>query len=207
MENEKGLTKTRIGLIVIISIFLLSPVLAWMFYVGIIGGGHEAGQGKNYGELIHPARPLEDIRLVDMNDSPVGRDAFLGLWTMVEIADIPCTETCSENIYNMRQIRLALAQDAYRVQRVVLAEDTAGLAAFLADYPGTLLYQITDDSKPMLDRFPDYTEGGIPSISGRIYIIDPQANLMMQYPHKADASKVLKDLRQLLKATWIRPRT
>lgn len=206
MTNKKDLIKTRARLIFVVAMFVLPPVLAWMFYAGWIGDGYEPGQGKNYGELIHPARPLQDIQLLDSDGKAVTRDNFLALWSMLQIVDAGCDDSCLANVYNMRQIRLAMAQNAYRVQRVVLTEDLSGLTAIMAENPGMQWFEITQDSKSMLSRFPGYTDGGISAISGRIYIVDPQGNLMMQYPDDADPSKILKDLRQLLKASWIRPR-
>ena len=107
----------------------------------------------------------------------------------------------------MRQIRLALGKDAYRVQRMLLSEDFTGLEKIMQDNPGTLFYRLVAESKAMLERFPDYIDGNLSPISSRVYIIDPQGNLMMRYPHDMDPSLVLKDMRQLLKATWIRPKT
>lgn len=205
MTNKKSLIKTRTGLIIIVALFVLSPVLAWMFYAGLIGDGYEPGTGKNYGELIHPARPLENIQLMDAGSKPVTREKFLGLWSMLLIVDGGCDDSCQENIYNMRQIQQALGKDAYRSQYVVLTRDIPGQTGVVKKYPDTQLFKIIEGSRPMLGQFPGYTDGGISSISGRIYIIDPLGNLMMKYPHKSDPSKILKDLRQLLKATWIRP--
>lgn len=205
--DKKKLTKTRVGLIFIATLFLLSPILAWMFYSGVIDLNFQAGQGKNRGELIHPARPLGEIILQDSKGGNIGEDNFLGQWSLLEIAPAPCVEACSRNIYRMRQIRLALGKDAHRVQRIVMSADLSESDKVISDNPGTLLFRITDGSRAMLKQFPGYSDGGISAISGRIYIIDPLANLMMQYPHEADPSAVLKDLRHLLKATWIRPRT
>jgi cytochrome oxidase Cu insertion factor (SCO1/SenC/PrrC family) len=175
-------------------------------YTGVIDVGFEAGSGKNKGELIHPARPLEDIVLVDTTGQKITRENFLGLWTMLEIAPATCVEDCMKNVYKMRQIRLALGKDAHRVQRVVIANDDTQLDKVMADNPGTHLYLTAAGSASLLQQFPDYAVGGISSIAQRIYIIDPLGNLMMRYPTNADPSDILKDLRQLLKVTWIRPK-
>jgi len=205
MTNNVNTTKARIGLIAVVLLFILSPILAWMFYTGVIGAGYQADAGKNYGELIHPARPLENIQLLDANDRPVGRESFLGLWTMLLFADAACDDACLQNIYNMRQIHQALGKDSYRAQYFVVTAGTTVQADIVEKYPRTPFLRVVAASEPMLDRFPAYNEAGIASISGRVYLVDPQANLMMQYPPVADPSGILKDLRQLLKATWIRP--
>ena len=124
---------------------------------------------------------------------------------MLEFATSPCVDDCMKNVYKMRQVRLALGKDAHRVQRVIVAETTDHLGKLISDNPGTRLFVTTGQSKPLLSQFPDYIVGDISSIAQRIYIIDPLGNLMMQYATDVDPSDVLKDLRQLLKATWIRP--
>ncbi|MCW8963595.1 MAG: SCO family protein [Gammaproteobacteria bacterium] len=197
----------RIRMILVIAVFVVSPIGAWLFHSGVLEFEHTPGQGKNYGDLVHPARPLDGFKLFDEQGNPVDREIFLGQWTMLEIANRQCVEDCKKNIYKMRQIRLALGKDAYRVQRMVLTEDMGAVKGILSDNPGTLLFRIAESAMPMLKSFPDFVEGDIPSVAGRIYIVDPLGNLMMKYPENADPSNVLKDLRQLLKATWIRPKT
>lgn len=197
----------RTALVLIVALFVISPVVAWLIHSGVINVGFEATQGKNKGELVHPARPLQGFALSDAEGNQVTENDLLGLWTMVEFAASPCVEDCMKNIYKMRQIRLALGKDAHRVQRVVITEKPDHMAKLMADNPGTRLLLTTDSSAPFLKQFPGYSEGDISSIGERIYIVDPLGNLMMRYPPKVDASDVLKDLRQLLKATWIRPKT
>ena len=197
----------RTALVLIVALFVISPVVAWLIYSGVINVGFQATQGKNKGELVHPARPLQGFALKDAEGNQVTENDLLGLWTMVEFAASPCVEDCMKNIYKMRQIRLALGKDAHRAQRVVITEKPDHMAKLMADNPGTRLFLTTDSSAPLLRQFPGYSEGDISSIAERIYIVDPLGNLMMRYPPKVDASDVLKDLRQLLKATWIRPKT
>ena len=199
--------KSRIGMILVIAVFVASPITAWLVYTGVIDYKHEPGQGKNYGELVHPARPLDNFKMADEEGEQVSNKLFDGQWTLLEIAGQPCIDNCRKNIYKMRQVRLALGKDAYRVQRMIVAEAADNLTTIMSDNPGTLLFSIIEATGPMLKKFPDYIEGDISSVSGRIYIIDPLGNLMMKYPKNVDPSKLLKDVRQLLKATWIRPKT
>lgn len=199
--------KSRIGMILVIAVFVASPITAWLVYTGVIGYEHEPGQGKNYGELVHPARPLDNFELANEKGERVTNKLFDGQWTLLEITGATCVDNCRKNIYKMRQVRLALGKDAYRVQRMILTSAPDNLTTIMSDNPGTLLFSIIEATSPMLRKFPDYIEGDISSVSGRIYIVDPLGNLMMKYPEDADPSKLLKDVRQLLKATWIRPKT
>ena len=198
---------SRLALILIAAIFVLPAAIAWMFHVGVFDTDFGTDAGKNRGELVHPAKPLEGLSLTSAEGKPVVIDSFMGVWTMLEIASNPCEGDCGKNVYKMRQVRLALGKDAYRVQRALVAESGSALDKLMADNPGTGLFFLNDRSAEFLQQFPGYNEGGIPLIAGRIYIIDPLGNLMMRYPPDADPSDILKDLRQLLKATWIRPVT
>ena len=198
---------SRAALLFVATLFIISPIAAWMMHAGIISWDNSDRQGKNNGELIHPARPLSPILLQDWLGGEINDSHFEGQWTMLEIAADPCDKTCIGNIYKMRQVRLALGKDAYRVQRVVISAGQDGFEKAIADNPGTFFYQLVDQSAAMLRQFPDYIEGDISSIAGRLYIIDPLGNLMMRYPAKVEPTPVLKDLRQLLKATWIRPKS
>jgi hypothetical protein len=197
----------RTVLVLIVALFVISPVVAWLIHSGVIDVGLEASRGKNKGELVHPARPLQGFELKDDRDGLVTEKDLLGLWTTIEFAENPCIEDCMKNIYKMRQIRLALGKDAHRVQRVVITEKPDHMTKLMAENPGTRLLLTTDKSAPLLKQFPGYSEGDISSIGQRIYIVDPLGNLMMRYPPNVDPSDVLQDLRQLLKATWIRPKT
>jgi cytochrome oxidase Cu insertion factor (SCO1/SenC/PrrC family) len=198
---------SRSALLLIAAIFIISPVTAWLFHSGIINLGDEQRESKNRGELVHPARPLEGFELLDDNGEIITQENFLGLWTLLEFAVSPCNEDCMKNVYKMRQIRLALGKDAHRVQRAIVAETSTDMDKLMLDNPGTRLFRTTDKSAKLVATFPGYIHGDISSIAGRIYIVDPLGNLMMKYQQNADPSDVLKDLRQLLKATWIRPRT
>ena len=197
----------RVALLAIAGLFVLPAVMAWLIHAGIINVSFDTGEGKNRGELIHPARPLDGLSLSSPLGEPVRIDDIMGEWTMMVFASNPCEGACAKNLYNMRQIRLALGKDAYRAQRIVVAAGKAGLEELLEHNPGTRLLLLNDQSQGLLQQFPGYSEGGISSIAGRIYIIDPLGNLMMRYPPDVNPSDILKDLRQLLKATWIRPKT
>lgn len=196
----------RLVLLILTALFLLSPIMAWLLHSGWTGWNLSVESGKNHGELIHPARPLRDFNLADRSGNQVGEDAFTGFWTILLPVGEGCAIACQQNIYKMRQIRLALGKDAGRVQRVVLEDNFRLPDQVLDDNPGTRVFTVVSGGQSMLARFPGYSTGGISAVSGKIYLVDPLANLVMGYPADVKPTPVLKDLRQLLKASWIRPR-
>lgn len=196
----------RLALALVAAVFVLSPLLAWLMHAGVIDLGHGLGlgAGKNRGELARPPRPLPGFRLA--NGETLDADSLLGKWSLLQVAGVSCADECTRNIYKMRQVRLATGKDAYRVQRVVLTTAATDMAETLRDNPGTRVYRLAAGNQALLQSFPGYKQGGLPRIVDRIYIIDPLGNLMMRYAKDVDPADVLADLRQLLKATWIRPR-
>jgi cytochrome oxidase Cu insertion factor (SCO1/SenC/PrrC family) len=189
----------------LIGLFVLSPIIAWLVQSGFFGWQPDAAGGKNRGELIHPAIPLERFSLQDQYGKPVVRESFLGKWSLLLISQDQCVNECEKNVYHLRQVWLALGKDADRAQRIVLTNNPESMAKLMSDNPGTNLYVFSESSDTMLTHFPGYDVNHLSAITGRVFIIDPLANLMMQYPASADPSDILKDMKQLLKATWIRP--
>ncbi|TNF92800.1 MAG: hypothetical protein EP297_13005 [Gammaproteobacteria bacterium] len=192
----------RVIMLIVVGLFMLSPIVAWLIQSGYLGWEPDVSTGKNRGELIHPARPL-DINLETPEGAKIDKNAFLGRWTLLIISDGQCVNQCEENVHHIRQAWLALGKDADRVQRVLLT--STNMAKIVEQNPGAKLYAITMSSNTMLSNFPGYNNDLLTSISGRIFVIDPMANLMMQYPVQANPSDILKDMKQLLKASWIRP--
>ena len=192
-------TKNKVTIIALLAVFILPLVLSWFFYsYGDLSGGK-----KNHGNLIQPIRSLPDVELFDSYEN---RDKKLfGKWNIVYLHNGPCQETCVDNLYKLRQIRLATSKYAHRLQRVlVLEQNTPGLydQALTEEYKGQLL--LFRDSLPegFVDQFilADETD---PADKGRIYIIDPLGNLMMSYEADSDPIGIIEDLRLLIKVSRV----
>ena len=192
-------TKNKVTIIALLAVFILPLVLSWFFYFY----GDLSGDKKNHGSLIQPIRSLPDVELFDSYEN---RDKKLfGKWSIVYLHNGPCQQACVDNLYKLRQIRLATSKYAHRLQRVlILEQNTPGLyeQALSDEYKGQLL--LFRDSLPdgFIDQFvlADETD---PADKGRIYIIDPLGNLMMSYEADSDPIGIIEDLRLLIKVSRV----
>ena len=188
-------------LVMLVLLFVLPVVLATSLY---LTGWRPAGSG-NHGELIQPARQIEDGALQTLDGKPVRFGALRGKWLMVHFGPSSCPDECMKNIYTMRQVHAAQAKEIGRVQRVFIATDRAAaekLKAKLADYPEMWVW--TGEKKALAELLQSFgIDAGQPAQQQGIYLVDPLGNLIMRYPPGTDPSGMLKDLTRLLKYSWV----
>ena len=122
------------------------------------------------------------------------------------IDDSSCDEVCQRNLYNMRQIRLAVGEDTHRVRRLMVLTDGAAsevLGKVLTGHEG--LTVATADPPHLADFLAQFQlqSGDDPAREQRLYILDPLGNLVLFYAPDADPKGILGDLERLLKASQI----
>lgn len=201
--NEKDTRfKNRVILILIILIFVAPLAGSWLL-LNFTDIAEKHGK-NNHGDLIIPPRPLPNIKLIDPL-SEANKGQLHGKWSMLYIADSSCDQICIENLYRMRQIRLATGKHYKRIQRVLLIQqgNAGGLAQIFKDYSGQLL--MTTDNinvNKFMDNF-RFERTEIPARKHRIYLIDPLGNLMMRYSPDTNPAGIIKDLNRLLRASRI----
>jgi len=187
-------------------------LLALLFLSGIIASfvlvetGWRPTKTKNYGELVQPARPIDDVRLVRLGGGALRFAELQGKWTLVYFGSAECPKPCIDNLYKMRQITAAQGKEAHRVQRLFVLTDARGLDGLrekLRDYPG--MEVVTGDPEEIRRLAEQFRlPAGSPSDGlQRVYVVDPLGNLMMSYPADADPRGMNKDLGFLLKASQI----
>jgi cytochrome oxidase Cu insertion factor (SCO1/SenC/PrrC family) len=159
----------------------------------------------NKGILVHPARPLTLAVDIMAGDRPLN-DYLQGKWTLLYIGDSDCDAVCNENLYKMRQIRIAQNENMKRVQRLFLVRDESlpeALTVLLEkEYPELSIVTLSAAQEEQIA--PDFLVDGVPMQGAeRVYIIDPLGNLMMYYQPDADPGGMLKDLQKLLKYSKI----
>ncbi|MGD8311545.1 MAG: hypothetical protein PVJ66_03035 [Gammaproteobacteria bacterium] len=203
-RRQGGFLSSRQAFVLLALIFMAPAFVAWVMHYSSEGGWRPRGT-TNLGNLIHPARPLtlpEDI--------PAGKvslNAYLrGLWTLVYIGDADCDEVCINNLYKMRQVRLAQNENMRRVQRLFLVsgETIPGELDTLleAEYPDMTVVALPAARLAQLAGHFAVDEVSVP-VAERVYLIDPLGNLMMYYEPDADPHDMLQDLQRLLKYSKI----
>lgn len=174
--------RARWSLIVIAALFAVPLGAAvWLF-----NSGWRPGSTVNHGELIQPPIDVSGLALRDMSGRQLERTPVTGRWTLVIVAGSSCAERCQRQLYDTRQVRLAVGKDIDRVQRLLLADgqgpQPAGIDALHPDLRILQLPPAGDLDQP-----------------GSILLIDPLGNLMMRYSGDYQSGGMLKDLQRLLK--------
>lgn len=196
--------RSLLPLWILIGIFALPSIAAWFFY---LNPQYLPASRSNRGELIHPPRPVANLEFRAPQQEERFQLGELGAnWTMVAIAEGLCSDTCREQLHDFQQIRLALAENQYRVQRLLILTDPSegGTAGIEADYPGTRVVIAQGDQLAALQR--SFGDGTPESIRETRFLIDPLGNVMMRYAPQAPSKDLLQDLEKLFKASknWIK---
>jgi cytochrome oxidase Cu insertion factor (SCO1/SenC/PrrC family) len=196
--NPKRRLLGRLTLIAVVSAFAFPLVLAnWIFHHPEVW---TPATFTNHGELIDPARPIEDLALVTADGARFTVEQLRNRWTLLYVGDGVCDLYCGAALFKTRQVRLALGHDIERVQRVYLLTDQSAvgaLEAVRAEHPG-LAFGMggAADLSPLL---------GIlgPDAEGHVYLVDPHGNLVLRYDTEASSRGMLNDLKRLLKNSRI----
>lgn len=178
----------RTKLLILFSIFalpLLASYLSYYFW-------QPAGR-KNYGELI-PQVGLKDGS--DQTGRLIPALEFKGKWTLVYLGNGACDRNCATLLYYMRQVRIAQGPEQDRINRMWVVTDGVEPAPSLLDQHNGLKVVMRRDPL-FLAQFAGAEAGN------RVYIVDPLGNLMMRFPVNPDPSRMIKDIKLLLKASQI----
>lgn len=175
----------RAQLYALLALFFGPLVVAWIWFFHFEG----VRPGTvNKGELITPVIALGDLGL-DAREEGVAANPFTEDWSIVVLAPRACDEHCEQALYVTRQVWIRLNKDADRVQRVMLASPGV-------DYPADAHRDLKayDADAATFARFTGASGG-----DGRVYLVDPQGNLMMRYPPDFTPEMLHDDLKRLLR--------
>ena len=175
-------------------------VSAWLYFHG--GSWRPAGH-VNHGQLIDSPRPLPPLGLA----TPAGgrtEEAFLRRkWSLVTITADACDRRCWQALVNTRTVQLALDANGTRVQRVLLAN--VGCCGEAAQTPAqrdlVTAWLDAGDARRLYAAL-RAARAPVPA-AGRIYVVDPHANLVISYAPDADPRGLLLDLERLLRLSQI----
>lgn len=192
-----------------LSMMLAATALWWAVqngYVDILGSVGTA----NHGELINPPRSLTDVVFQHEGVADTLWEDLPAKWRLlvVQRGDV-CGDTCQQQLYQTRQIHLALGKDFNRVGRVVLGHvATASVMApadledgeaslALLDWLGKEHVGVTPLTLPasqlnaLVPESVDQPE--------HWYVVDPAGWIMMRISDDLYYKDVISDLRFLLK--------
>lgn len=202
MGSEMGQGRKQL---ILLMVFFTAPiVLAIIMYNTIPEGG--PSKTKNYGDLVIPAKPLNDVVLESESGKSYKFSDMKKTWVMVYIGSADCDKSCADVLYKMRQSRLAQRGEHLRIKRLYIS--TSGkakdsLKSVLKDHPGLEVVSGSPEViNAVLSQFRLENKQEVKS-ANRLYLVDPFGNLMMSYKNGFDAKGLVKDLTLLLKVSRI----
>ena len=192
-----------------LSMMLAATALWWAVqngYVDILGSVGTA----NHGELINPPRSVTDVVFQHEGVADTLWEDLPAKWRLlvVQRGDV-CGDTCQQQLYQTRQIHLALGKDFNRVGRVVLGHVATASVTTPADLENG------EASLALLDWLSQEHVGVTPltlpasQLNALLpesvdqpehwYVVDPAGWIMMRISDDLYYKDVISDLRFLLK--------
>jgi len=183
---------SRTKFLLVLAVFALPMVAAWVAYFGWRPTGH-----SNYGTLLDRPVPLADTAGEMSDGQPYDLDTLKGKWVMVHVGPAACDAVCEKSLYLMRQIRITQGKEQSRIERLWVVDD-GGVPAVsaLEGQEGLVVWK--PESPAFLSQFrvSDVRES-------HIWLVDPLGNLMLRFPADPDPKGMMKDLKLLLKASQV----
>lgn len=184
----------RLVLVLVFAFFALPLAVAWVMN---FTGDWAPTASANHGSLIEPVRPVELQGLVGLEGAAFDSSVLAHDWTLVYLHRGACDEACYNTLYKLRQVRLAQGKNIDRVQRLLLLAEP-GMPAWVQEaqghYPGMYIAGPAQADAAALAPFPG---------AGRVYLIDPLGQLMMEYSPQAEPKGMIEDLERLLRISYV----
>lgn len=182
---------SRGKLLFLIGVFAVPVLMAYLAYFGLRPTAH-----SNYGDLL-PVTPLQHTAGVSADGEAFDLAGLRGKWLMVHVGPSGCDASCGQQLYLMRQTRIAQGKEQARIERLWVVTDAGAVApALLREHRGLHVWR--PSSPAFVAQFP--APG---ARTEHIYLVDPLGNLMLRFPSQPAPKKVMKDLKLLLKASQI----
>lgn len=197
-QEPKPLLWYRIKLVALIAVFL-SPFIGGWLALYVFNVKPTSG---NYGTLVEPVKRLDWPELETV-DGELRQGGFGRKWTLLLFAGESCDDLCRSNLFYMRQIRTLLGRDTMRLQNVMISSQPLSEVTkiYLQDFPNLIVVEGNRDPE-LYRQF--YLEGyGEVGDLPKMYLVDPDQNLMMHYPAESDQNRVLEDIKKLMKLSQI----
>ena len=188
----------RVKFLALIAVFVAPFVGGWLaLYVFEL-----RPPSGNYGTLVQPVRKI-DWPLLETTGGQRHVDGFGRKWSFVLFARDGCGERCRDNLFYMRQIRTLLGRDTARLQNVRISAGPLDdeTRAYLQEFPSFAVIENFRDP----DLYRQFELPGIDPVGSapRMYLVDPDQNLMMHYSPDSDEKRVLEDIKTLMKLSQI----
>jgi len=178
------------------------PVLLAIFVFFVLKPKGEA----NFGQLIHPARPVPVTSLMKSQGQPVELPQLKGQWLLVSVGSGACAADCAQHLFIQRQLREMLNKDKDRVDRVWLITDDQPISSDIQPLLTETTILRANDAvlKAWLGDLP------VDEAKQQLFVIDPQGNAMLRMPadmqgKQASAAKSMMQKLLMASVVWDKP--
>jgi len=193
VTQEQVTPRSNTTLWLLLASFLVPAIVAYGYFFF----GDRPSVASN-GELINPIIDIESLKLTDDTGQILTREELTPKWRMYYLTGASCDARCESDLYDMRQINIALGKNQDRVQHAVIhlqKPDLNYMNLLDAEHKNAVRVYSTEQNTAVLNS------GA--SSNGYIYLVDPLGNIMMKFPNGLGAKLILKDINKLLKISRI----
>jgi hypothetical protein len=171
--------------------------------------------------LIEPQRPIPTgaaLQATTLDGKPFDVTTLKGKWLLIAADSGDCQDACARKLFILRNSHASQGKNVERLARVWFVTDDARVPEkVLEAYKGTIILRVQPEQLKaflLAESIGGSTgpagsaivSGGAqvaPNVAAKalsepMWIIDPHANLIMQYPANAEPEKVRKDITKLV---------
>ena len=194
---KRGLL-SRMAMPLMLLMFIAPMVAAWVVYNYFPDVVRSLG-ASNYGEFVMPPVEVKLEGYVDIDNQALPAEYFKKNWSYVYIRE-RCDSDCIEHLQLIKNVRLTQGKEISRLRRMlVLTADSVddSLRQQLADFAGmqTLVLANEEQRQAFLKPF-KFDGNQSPAQAGHIYVVDPDAKLMMYYKDQKEILKLGKGMQK-----------
>lgn len=213
-------SRTPLVLIILIS---LAPILAAV--LAYFNPDWRPDGSVAYGTLIEPQRPIPAstaLQATTLDGKPFDVASLKGKWLLIAADGGDCQDACARKLFILRNSHASQGKNVERLARVWFITDDAPVPErVLEAYKGTIMLRVQPEQlkafllaeSASISTSTSTTGAGVVTPAGTtpassnvaakalaepMWIIDPHANLIMQYPSNAEPEKVRKDISKLV---------
>lgn len=192
-EINEQQQRSNTTLWLLLASFLVPAILAYGYYFS----GDRPSVASN-GELITPVIDISTLKLTDKSGEVLSTEQLTPKWRMYYFVGSSCDMKCQDDLYNLRQMNIALGKHKDRVQHVIVHLDQP--ASDFIDYinaehqQAIRVYSKAENIENLITKDTN---------AQSIFLVDPLGNVMMKFSNELTPKLILKDINKLLKISRI----
>jgi protein SCO1/2 len=166
------------------------------------------------GSVIDPAVPAPEFTLLSSQGDEYRLGSRSGKFILIFFGYTHCPDVCPTTLYEMKQIKAELQEKSDHVEYVFVTVDPdrdtqEQLARYLTSFDQSF-FGLTGSTQQLEQVWKDYgvyreiqetsnSLGYLVDHTSRLYLINPQGELMMTYLYETNLDEIVSDLKYLIK--------